>query len=81
MDILYVLGGIAGIFIAIKAIDWAISVKYKTKSDCSSCQTSCREKMYDKLNGNRDLLVELNSNVKLLMDNFELKPKQDNKRG
>lgn len=76
MEALYAILGIAAIFGAIKAIDWAIAIKYKTQKDCASCQSACRKEIFGHINGNRDLLVKLNTNMELLMNNFELKQKE-----
>ena len=80
MDNVYVFIGILLAFLGIiKAIDWAISIKYKTQTDCSECQSKCRKEIFGHINGNRDLLVELNTNVKLLMSNFSLQPIEKDK--
>jgi len=63
----------------VKAIDWLISIKYKTRTDCSSCQSECRKEIFGTINGNRDLLVKLDTNMELLMSNFSLQPTDKDK--
>lgn len=66
------LGGMVAAISLIKGIDWMISTKYVSKKECEEC----RKDIYDKANGSRDLLTEINTKVDLIMDNFNLKNKE-----
>lgn len=70
-SILYgVLGliGIATIILAFKGIDWAISLKYRTKDDCERCQKAMKQEAQ----GNRDLLIALNTKVDLMLKHSKI---------
>ena len=60
---IYALLGIALIIGAFKGIDWLIALKYRTKDDCVACQKAMRLEAQS----NRDLLVELNTKVDLML--------------
>lgn len=69
----YTILGIAAIIGAFKGIDWLISLKYKTKDDCEKC----RNKIFDSLNFDKNSLARLETKVDLLLEKFELKPKEE----
>lgn len=79
-DLYLAIGIVLAGFGIVKAVDWAISVKYKTRTDCSKCQSDCRKEIFGHLNGNRDLLVKLNTNMELLMTNFSLQPLEKDRK-
>lgn len=60
---IYALLGIALIIGAFKGIDWLIALKYRTKDDCELCQKA----MKLEAQGNRDLLIALNTKVDLML--------------
>ena len=66
---LYALLGIGGIALAAKAIDWLISLKYKTKDDCELCRKEIKETEQN----NHDLLISLNTKVDLLLSGKHIK--------
>ena len=66
---LYALLGIGGIALAVKAIDWLISLKYKTKDDCELCRKEIKETEQN----NHDLLISLNTKVDLLLSGKHIK--------
>lgn len=66
------LGGIVTAISLVKGIDWMISTKYVSKTDCEKC----RSEIYERANGSRDLLVKINTKVDLLMANFDLTEKE-----
>lgn len=69
----YTIIGIAAIIGAFKGIDWLISLKYKTKDECENC----RSKIFESLNFDKNSLVRLETKVDLLLENFNLKAKED----
>lgn len=69
----YTIIGLAAIIGAFKGIDWLISLKYKTKDECESC----RSKIFESLNFDKNSLVRLETKVDLLLENFNLKAKED----
>lgn len=69
----YTILGIAAIIGAFKGIDWLISLKYKTKDDCEKC----RNKIIESLTFDKESLARLETKVDLLLEKFELKPKED----
>ncbi len=66
---LFALLGIGGIALAVKAIDWLISLKYKTKDDCEICRKEIKETEQN----NHDLLISLNTKVDLLLNGKHIK--------
>ena len=64
----YALLGIAVIIGAFMGIDWLIGLKYRTKDDCVACQTKLKEEAQ----GNRDLLVALNTKVDLMLKHSKI---------
>lgn len=66
---LFALLGIGGIALAVKAIDWLISLKYKTKDDCEVCRKEIKETEQN----NHDLLISLNTKVDLLLSGKHIK--------
>jgi hypothetical protein len=66
---LYAILGIGGIALAVKAIDWLISLKYKTKDDCELCRKEIKETEQN----NHDLLISLNTKVDLLLNGKHIK--------
>lgn len=66
---LYAILGIGGIALAVKAIDWLISLKYKTKDDCELCRKEIKETEQN----NHDLLISLNTKVDLLLSGKHIK--------
>ena len=66
---LYALLGIGGIALGIKAVDWLISLKYKTKDDCELCRKEIKETEQN----NHDLLISLNTKVDLLLSGKHIK--------
>lgn len=66
---LYAILGIGGIALAVKAIDWLISLKYKTKDDCEICRKEIKETEQN----NHDLLISLNTKVDLLLSGKHIK--------
>ena len=64
------LGGLIGAF---KSIDWLISTKYRTKDECENC----RSKIFESLNFDKNSLARLETKVDLLLENFNLKAKED----
>lgn len=66
---LFALLGIGGIALAVKAIDWLISLKYKTKDDCELCRKEIKETEQN----NHDLLISLNTKVDLLLSGKHIK--------
>lgn len=69
----YTILGIAAIIGAFKGIDWLIGLKYKTKDECENC----RSKIFENLNFDKNSLARLETKVDLLLEKFELKPKED----
>lgn len=69
----YTILGIAAIIGAFKGIDWLISLKYKTKDDCEKC----RNKIIESITFDKESLARLETKVDLLLEKFELKPKED----
>lgn len=69
----YTIIGLATIIGAFKGIDWLISLKYKTKDECENC----RSKIFESLNFDKNSLVRLETKVDLLLENFNLKAKED----
>ena len=69
----YTILGVAAIIGAFKGIDWLISLKYKTKDECENC----RSKIFESLNFDKNSLARLETKVDLLLEKFELKPKED----
>ena len=61
--------GIGGIALGIKAVDWLISLKYKTKDDCELCRKEIKETEQN----NHDLLISLNTKVDLLLNGKHIK--------
>ena len=64
----YALLGIALIIGAFKGVDWLISLKYRTKDDCEMCQKAMRIEAQ----GNRDLLIALNTKVDLMLKHSKI---------
>lgn len=69
----YTILGLAAIIGAFKGIDWLISLKYKTKDECENC----RSKIFESLNFDQKSLARLETKVDLLLENFNLKAKED----
>lgn len=69
----YTILGVAAIIGAFKGIDWLISLKYKTKDECENC----RSKIFESLNFDQKSLARLETKVDLLLENFNLKAKED----
>lgn len=69
----YSILGVATIIGAFKGIDWLISLKYKTKDECEHC----RNKIFESINFDKNSLARLETKVDLLLEKFELKPKED----
>ena len=69
----YTILGVAAIIGAFKGIDWLISLKYKTKDDCEKC----RNKIIESITFDKESLARLETKVDLLLEKFELKPKED----
>lgn len=69
----YTILGVAAIIGAFKGIDWLISLKYKTKDECEIC----RSKIFESLNFDQKSLARLETKVDLLLENFNLKTKED----
>ena len=69
----YIILGVAAIIGAFKGIDWLISLKYKTKDDCEKC----RNKIIESITFDKESLARLETKVDLLLEKFELKPKED----
>lgn len=69
----YTILGIAAIIGAFKGIDWLIGLKYKTKDECENC----RSKIFESLNFDKNSLTRLETKVDLLLENFNLKAKED----
>lgn len=69
----YTILGVAAIIGAFKGIDWLISLKYKTKDDCEKC----RNKIVESITFDKESLARLETKVDLLLEKFELKPKED----
>lgn len=69
----YTIIGVAAIIGAFKGIDWLISLKYKTKDECENC----RSKIFESLNFDQKSLARLETKVDLLLENFNLKAKED----
>lgn len=69
----YTILGMAAIIGAFKGIDWLISLKYKTKDDCEKC----RSKIIESITFDKESLARLETKVDLLLEKFELKPKED----
>ena len=69
----YTILGIAAIIGAFKGIDWLICLKYKTKDDCEKC----RNKIIESITFDKESLARLETKVDLLLEKFELKPKED----
>lgn len=69
----YAVFGIAALIGAFKGIDWAISLKYKTKDECEQC----RNDIFKKLNNDTTTLTRIETKVDLLMEAFNLKPKEE----
>lgn len=65
---IYALLGIALIIGAFKGVDWLISLKYRTKDDCEICQKAMRLEAQ----GNRDLLIALNTKVDLMLKHSKI---------
>ena len=61
--------GIGGIALGIKAVDWLISLKYKTKDDCEICRKEIKETEQN----NHDLLISLNTKVDMLLSGKHIK--------
>lgn len=74
----YVIHGIAGlcalaVFVGIfKAIDWLISLKYQTKDKCEDC----RKEIFNTINIDRNLLIEVNTKVSIILKHIENKIKE-----
>ena len=64
----YALFGVALIIGAFKGIDWLIALKYRTKDDCEICQKAMRLEAQ----GNRDLLIALNTKVDLMLKHSKI---------
>lgn len=69
----YTILGVATIIGAFKGIDWLISLKYKTKDDCEKC----RNKIIESITFDKESLARLEAKMDLLLEKFELKPKED----
>ncbi len=69
----YAIIGIATIIGAFKGVDWLISLKYKTKDECEQC----RGAIYESLKYDSKALTRIETKVDLLMENFNLKPKEE----
>lgn len=72
--IFYGLGGLVSLGIIVglfKALDWLISLKYQTKDTCEKC----RKSMFETMNTDRNLLVEVDTKVSMILEYIELKRK------
>lgn len=65
---IYALLGIAAIVGAFKAIDWLISLKYRTKDDCEVCQRA----MKAEAQSNRDILICLDTKMDLILKHSKI---------
>lgn len=70
---MYSILGVAAIIGAFKGIDWLIVLKYKTKDECEHC----RSKIFESINFDKNSLARLETKVDLLLEKFELKPKDE----
>ena len=70
---LYSILGVAAIIGSFKGIDWLIGLKYKTKDECEHC----RSKIFESINFDKNSLARLETKVDLLLEKFELKPKDE----
>ena len=70
---LYSILGVAAIIGAFKGIDWLIRLRYKTKDECEHC----RSKIFESINFDKNSLARLETKVDLLLEKFELKPKDE----
>lgn len=70
---IYTILGVATIIAAFKGMDWLISLKYKTKDDCERC----RSKIFESINFDKNSLARLETKVDLLLEKFELKPREE----
>ena len=70
---LYSILGVAAIIGGFKGIDWLIGLKYKTKDECEHC----RSKIFESINFDKNSLARLETKVDLLLEKFELKPKDE----
>lgn len=61
---LVALGGIVGL---LKMVDWLISLKYRTKDDCEKC----RGVMFKTINADKNLLVEVNAKVTMILEQLQ----------
>lgn len=74
----YIIHGIAGlaalvVFVGIiKAIDWLISLKYQSKDKCEEC----RKEIFNTINIDRNLLIEVNAKVSMILEHIENKIKE-----
>lgn len=66
--ILYILGGIVGIVAGLKACDWLISLKYKTKEDCEICRNAITKT----INKEGKILTVLNTKMDLLLEHLKI---------
>lgn len=66
---LYAILGCGAIAVAIKAVDWLIGLKYKTKDDCEICRKEIKETEQN----NHDLLISLNTKVDMLLSGKHIK--------
>ena len=70
---MYSILGVAAIIGAFNGIDWLIGLKYKTKDECEHC----RSKIFESINFDKNSLARLETKVDLLLEKFELKPKDE----
>ena len=68
INAVYALLGLALIIGAFKGVDWLIALKYRTKDDCEACQKA----MKLEAQGNRDLLIALNTKVDLMLKHSKI---------
>jgi hypothetical protein len=64
----YSLISIAAIVGAFKAIDWLISLKYRTKDDCMKCQSAIKAEAQS----NRDILICLDTKMDLILKHSKI---------
>lgn len=66
--VLYIAGGFATVIGGFKAIDWLISLKYKTKDECESCRTVINETA----NTDRKLLIRVDTKMDLMLKHLKI---------
>lgn len=73
----YIIHGIAGLCAIVvcigifKTIDWLISLKYQSKDKCEDC----RKEIFNTINVDRSLLIEVNTKVTMILEHIEKRQK------